>query len=187
MTSLIRYLEQVNHLKLLPRTGWLLNGVRPCESVADHTCAVALLTLALAGEVNLDWVAEGLERPLDMGRMLALALLHDLAEAVLTDLPKRSAELIGRDLKHAAEADAMQFLLQDIAGGADYMALWREYDEASTPEARLVRDADKLELVHQALVYARAGNRNLDEFWAGHRWHYRASGRLYDELVSNRR
>lgn len=187
MASFIGYLEQVNHLKVLPRTGWLLNGVRPCESVADHTCAVALLSLALASEINAGWAGEGLTQPLDQGRLLALALLHDLAEAVLTDLPKRSAALLGRERKHAAEAEAMQAVLQDVAGSADYLALWQEYDSAASPEARLVRDADKLEMVHQALVYARAGHTTLDEFWHGHRWHYAASGRIYAEMLEHRR
>jgi putative hydrolase of HD superfamily len=182
MAPFIRYLEYVNTLKRLPRTGWLLNGVIPCESVADHTASVALLALALAEEVNASWATEGLEKPLDIGRLVTVALVHDLAESVLTDLPKRSAELIGVDAKHAAEDAAIHAVVADLPNGALYAGLWRDYDAGATPEARLVRDADKLEMVHQALVYARAGHRTLEEFWAGHRWHYAASARLFETL-----
>ena len=84
-------------------------------------------------------------------------LVHDLAEGLLTDLPKRSTELLGKEVKHTAEAKAMAIILGAIANGDKYARLWEDYNSAATPEARLVRDADKLEMLHQALVYERAG------------------------------
>lgn len=191
MASLITYVEHVNALKRLPRTGWLLNGVAPCESVADHSLGVALLALALAETINAEWAAEGLQRPLDVGQVVTIAVVHDLAESLLTDLPKRSTQLLGKAAKHAAEAQALAVIWEPVRNGDEYARLWGEYNSAATPEARLVRDADKLEMVHQALVYERAGNRTLQEFWeAGSEaggWHYAASQRLYDELRRERR
>ena len=73
-------------------------------------------------------------------------------------------------------------LCQSLPDGALYFELWREYAAASSPEARLVRDADKLEMVHQALHYARRGHRTLDEFWAGHRWFYGLSATMFETL-----
>ena len=55
-------------LDALPRTGWLLRGVQPAESVAGHLLGVAHMALALAPRVDL---------PLDLGRVLAMAVLHD--------------------------------------------------------------------------------------------------------------
>ena len=182
MTSLFRYVEAVNALKRLPRTGWLLNGVTPCESVADHTAAVGLLALVLAAEVNQDWTSEGLTSPLDIGRVAQVALVHDLAESWLTDLPRRSTQLLGEDVKHAAEAAAVAGICGELPNGEMWIACWEDYNQSSTPEARLVRDADKLEMVHQALVYERAGHRNLAEFWAEPRWHFTASARLFAAL-----
>jgi putative hydrolase of HD superfamily len=164
LSALLTILEHACVLKRLPRAGWLLNGVVPCESIADHTTGVALLTLALADALNTDWQAHGLERPLDTGRALRLAVLHDLAESRVTDLPKRSTLLLGTDTKRRAEEDI---------------------NEAS-PEARVVHDADTLEMVHQALLYERAGHRTLDEFWQGHRWHYRLCEQLFDVLRNAR-
>ena len=186
MLPLIAYVESVNVLKRLPRTGWLLNGIAPCESVADHSLGVALLALALAEAVNSDWPAEKLERPLDVGRVVTIAVVHDLAESLLTDLPKRSTQLLGKAAKHAAEAKAMQAILAPVHNGIVYEQLWQEYNSAATPEARLVRDADKLEMMHQALVYERAGNRTLQEFWEAEEWLYAASQRLYDDLRRER-
>lgn len=186
MAALFEYLEHVNVLKRLPRTGWLLNGVAPCESVADHSLAVALLAIGLAETVNENWAAEGLVRPLDVGQVVTIAVVHDLAEGLLTDLPKRSTELLGKTAKHAAEAKAMATILGAVVNGDKYARLWEDYNSAATPEARLVRDADKLEMVHQALVYERAGQRNLHEFWEAHPWHYAASARLYADLRRQR-
>jgi putative hydrolase of HD superfamily len=186
MPAILEYLEHVNVLKRLPRTGWLLNGVIPCESVADHSCAVALLTLGLAETVNEDWAAEGLVRPLDVGQIVTIAVVHDLAEGLLTDLPKRSTELLGKAAKHAAEAKAMAIILGAVANGDKYARLWEDYNSAATPEARLVRDADKLEMVHQALVYERAGQNTLQEFWEVGEWHYAASAHVYADLRRQR-
>ncbi|MCS6827170.1 MAG: HD domain-containing protein [Caldilinea sp.] len=184
--ALLSILEHACVLKRLPRTGWLLNGVVPCESIADHTTGVALLTLALADALNADWEAQGLERPLEVGRALTLAVLHDLAESRVTDLPKSSATLLGTEVKRRAESEAFSMILGTLPAANDYMTLWREYVEEASPEARLVHDADALEMVHQALLYERAGHRTLDEFWQGHRWHYPLCEQVFDILRNAR-
>ena len=183
--SILRCLDHVNDLKQLPRMGWLLAGVASPESVADHTCAVALLALALAERINADWQAEGLAQPLDVGRVLRVALLHDLAESILTDLPKRSSDLIGKPVKHAAESSAMRLILAGLPQHDEWLALWCEYDAASTPEARLVRDADMLEMIHQATRYMRRGQTNLGEFLRDHAWSYRLCEQLQAVLSEN--
>jgi putative hydrolase of HD superfamily len=186
LSALLTVLEHACVLKRLPRAGWLLNGVVPCESIADHTTGVALLTLALADALNADWQAHGLERPLDTGRALRLAVLHDLAESRVTDLPKRSTLLLGTDTKRRAEEEAFSIILGALPAANDYATLWQEYINEASPEARVVHDADTLEMVHQALLYERAGHRTLDEFWQGHRWHYRLCEQLFDVLRNAR-
>lgn len=184
--GLLTVLDRAGDLKLLPRTGWLLAGIGNPESVAEHSYAVALLALMLAETVNQEPAAEALTTSLDTGKVLRLALLHDLGESLVTDLPKRSTDLLGAAAKHEAEAAALNAIVADLPGRNHDLALWAEYDAASTPEARLVKDADKLEMVHQALRYEATGVRTLDEFWHGHRWHYRVSERLFTALQSRR-
>jgi len=185
-SAILTVLAHAAVLKRLPRTGWLLNGVQPCESVADHTTGVALLTLALAGAINADWQAAGLDRPIDAGRAVTLAVLHDLAESIVTDLPKRSAQLIGAETKRRAEAEALESILNGLPAGNDYAILWAEYAASASPEARLVHDADALEMVHQALQYERAGHRTLDEFWRGHRWNFGLCEHICEVLQKSR-
>jgi putative hydrolase of HD superfamily len=178
-------LEAATTLKLLPRTGWLLAGVQQAESIADHSWSTALLALLLAAEVNRDPAAHGLSAPLDRGRVVEIAIVHDLAESSVTDLPHRATMLLGKANKAQAEAAAITVLAQEVAH-ANLEAIWREYSDRATPEGRLVNDADKLEMVHQALMYERSGNRNLGEFWQQDKWYYRVSEELFAALVSAR-
>jgi putative hydrolase of HD superfamily len=168
-------------LKWMPRTGWAMRGLTPVESVAEHGFGTALVALALAGAL----AAEGLDEPLDLEQVLVMALLHDLAEVRLTDLPATARRLIPPEVKSQAEAAAMADLLAPLPNGGRLAALWQAFEDQSSPEGRLVRDADKLEMMVQCLRYEQAGSRGLDEFWQtmdGHHWHYELSARLYGRL-----
>jgi len=153
--ALLALYSQVATLKLLPRTGWLQRGVAGVESVAEHTYGVAMLAL-LAGDA-----VGGLDR----GKLLAIALLHDLAETLLGDLPASARRIIGAESKHIAERRALEELLAHTPDRERYLQLWAEYADGGSAEARLVKGLDRIEMLVQALAYERAGNRNLAEFW----------------------
>lgn len=170
---LILFLE-ASTLKRLPRAGWLMRGVPHVESVADHSYATTLVALALAEALNLE-------------RVLTIAALHDLAEVRLTDLPASAQRLIPEEVKRQAEATAMGDLLAVLPGAERLVAAWHEFEDASSPEGRLVRDADKIEMMVQCLRYEQTGVRSLAEFWAAmdrHAWHYALSADLYNQLRS---
>jgi putative hydrolase of HD superfamily len=151
--TLVALQGRLQTLKLLPRTGWLQRGLQNVESIAEHSFGVAALAL-IVGDLH-----EGLDR----GRLLSIALVHDLAEALIGDLPASASRLIGKEAKHAAERRAFLELFSGMPQAESYLELWEEYSAGATPEARLVKALDKLEL--QALQYERAGARSLAEFW----------------------
>jgi putative hydrolase of HD superfamily len=142
-------------LKLLPRTGWLQRGIRDPESIAEHSFGVAVLALLVGDTIP----------NIDRGRLLAIALLHDLAEALIGDLPATARRLFGAEAKYAAERGAMEELLADLPQAASYLDLWDEYVQGASAEARLVKALDRLEMLSQALAYEQAGSRALSEFW----------------------
>jgi putative hydrolases of HD superfamily len=170
VAGLARFLHRAGRLKATPRTGWLDRGVPAAEteSVAEHSYRVTLLA----------WLAAPPD--LDRDRVLKLALLHDLAEAVTGDLPPydpaalpdaadgpaRRAFLDGRHVrpaaraaaKRAAEDAAIADLLADLPAplAAELAALWRELTADATPEARFVKQADKLETYLQSREYLAA-------------------------------
>lgn len=180
--ALLPLLDRINDLKRLPRTGWLLAGIAPVESVADHALATALLALILAEAVNADLPTAQLETPLNIAEVLSIALLHDLAECVLTDLPHRATDLLTPAVKHDAERAGLLGITRSLANGSAWVDKWEAYAAGSSPEARLVRDADKLELAHQALRYALSGRRGLDDFLAPRAYHYAQSDALAAEI-----
>ena len=153
--NLMALYTQIATLKLLPRIGWLQRGVHNAESVAEHTFGVAALALLVG-----DGVAG-----LDRGRLLAIALLHDMAEALLSDLPASAKRFIGAERKHDAERSALEEMLARLPNRAEYLVLWDEYARCCSREARLVKGIDRIEMLAQALAYERAGSRALGEFW----------------------
>jgi 5'-deoxynucleotidase YfbR-like HD superfamily hydrolase len=62
-------------------------------------------------------------------------------------------------------------MVRDLGAGrgADYGALHADYEARESLEARLVKAADIVDLLAQALVFERAGARDLGEFWEGAR------------------
>jgi len=123
-------------LKHLDRAGWSRVGVQHPESVAAHAWGMSWLVLRLC------------PAELDRGRCLALATLHDLPEVQVGDLTPYDG--ISKTEKHAREDRAAAELLADRP---DLLALVREYTNQASPEARFVRDLDKLDMALQALVY----------------------------------
>ena len=123
------------------------------ESIADHSFGTAFVVLALADVLNASGT---LPAPLDTGQALAIAVLHDLPEARLTDLPGPTKHLIPREVKAEAEVKALEALTAALPSAGRFQALWREFEDASTPEGKLVRDADKVEMMIQCLRYQSA-------------------------------
>ncbi len=158
--QIIEFLTELIRLKALPRTGWLLRGVRDVESIADHLFGVAWIAMLLADCA----IAHGKE--INVEKVLRMALLHDLSEARTGDLPSTIKPYFpGNTLKQADE-QATRDILQPLgAAGANYLALWHEYEERTSLEARLVKAADKLDLLFQAREYEKGGANNLGEFW----------------------
>jgi len=125
-------------LKDVARTGWVRRGVPHPESVAAHSWGVAWLVTVLC--------PEGLDR----AKALTYAVLHDLAEVRVGDLTP--ADGVSREDKAAMEAralDAMAAPLPDHVRQA-----WHAYEAQSDPEARFVRQLDRLDMALQAAAYA---------------------------------
>ncbi len=185
MEELASLFLEMATLKRMPRTGWGMRGVPQVESVAEHSFGVAFVSLVLVEALQ----EEGRYAPLDREKVLIMALLHDLAEVRLTDLPATAVSLIPERVKSEAEAQALAELLAPLPAAGHLGDLWQEFEEHLSLEGRLVRDADKLEMMVQCLRYEQAGSRGLDEFWQAmdqRTWHYPLCARLYEDLRSRR-
>jgi putative hydrolase of HD superfamily len=108
----------------------------------------------------------------DSQRALSIALVHDLAEALVGDIAPGQG--IDRATKQRLEAEAMTtiagyLMAQQPAMGNHVLGLWQEYEGAATAEAIFVKDIDKLEMILQARQYERAKKVDLQDFFDGTR------------------
>ncbi len=159
---MLSVLIELQRLKRLDRTGWVLRGLAPgAESVGAHTYGVAVAAMLIADEVRGRGVA------VDMERVLRLALVHDWAESRMGDLPRTAAEYFGADARRRAERAAFDDMIAELDEPLrrDYSAWHEEYETRATLEARLVKAADIVDLLAQAYAFERAGARELGEFW----------------------
>jgi putative hydrolase of HD superfamily len=152
---IVAYYE-INQLKQLYRQGWLQRGIPKslCESVAEHSFSMALLALLL-----MDQVSPGLDRQ----QVLLMALIHDLGEIYAGDFTPQDG-MPGNE-KHALEAMAFQQVFGRLPGGHRYIEVWRAYERGESPEARFVKQVDRLEMALQASVYARRGFPEMGDFF----------------------
>lgn len=100
---------------------------------------------------------------LDLGRILAMALVHDAPEAASGDLPRPAARHLPPGAKRAMEAGlAAEFVAPLSQPARDAYA---EYEAMETREARFVKACDDLQLGIRLLGYELHGAQGLGEFW----------------------
>lgn len=151
--TLLALLLELETLDRIPRSGYALRGIADPESVAEH---VGHLT-------TLVWLLSFEEPDLDGARAVEIALVHDLAELRVGDLPRTASDYFPPDVKHEAERRAAADLLAPAHSRA--LERYREYDRKETREARFVGACDKLQLMLKATVYESWGHGGLAEFW----------------------
>jgi putative hydrolase of HD superfamily len=159
---MIDTLIEVQRLKSLERTGWMLRGLPPgSESVAAHSFGVAAAAMLLADEAR----SRGAQ--IDCELVLRFALLHDWPEVRVGDLPRTASLYFGAEARRKAEGAAFADIMAGVSETvfAKYHGLHEAYERRDCLESRLVKAADIIDLLVQTLAFERAGARGLDEFW----------------------
>jgi len=154
-------LIELQRLKRLDRTGWILRGLpNGTESVASHSFGVSVTAMLLADKLMAQGIVVNVEK------VLRMSLLHDWAEVRVGDMPRTATFYFGSEARKKAETAAFA----DVVGEVDeadglYASLYQDYELRNSLEARLVKAADVIDLLVQVLALERAGARGLDEFW----------------------
>ncbi|WP_439384058.1 HD domain-containing protein [Amycolatopsis lexingtonensis] len=143
-------------LKRIRRSGWWHAGVRDPESVGEHSLRAAQLAALIAAE-------EGASPE----RAAFLALWHDTQETRTGDLPLTAVEYLRKPEPREITADQTAALPKRsrelVREAVD------EYETRASAEALCAKDADKLEMLLQALEYRDIGVRPVDEWIASAR------------------
>ena len=130
-SNIINFFFEMGMLKKTPRSGFQFLGSGR-ESVADHSFRVAMIGFALAR----------MDGNVDPFKVVCMCLVHDLPEARTGDQNYVNKRYVAVD-----ETGAMADLAESLPFGDELKELLKEYRDAETAEARLVHDADQLDLI----------------------------------------
>ena len=149
-------LDRLYHLKSVKRSGWLQVGIPSdrVESVADHSLFVTLLALLLS---------DNEDHRMNKFKVIRMALIHDLAESVVGDITPEDG--VTPDEKFRRESEALKSLLNPLPMAEELLALWHEFENGDSVEAKFVRRLDKLEMVFQAARYEASTGMDLSGFF----------------------
>ncbi|SLM27375.1 HD domain protein, metal dependent phosphohydrolase [Desulfamplus magnetovallimortis] len=128
MKRVVDFLFETNILKELPRSGYTFLGTGR-ESVAEHIFMTTMIC----------FVISRMEPEVDREKLITMALVHDLPEARTGDLNYVQKQYV-RPLEDKAMAD----MSKGLDFGDELKSLLDEFNESSSKEARLARDADQL-------------------------------------------
>lgn len=110
---------------------------------------------------------KAIQDKLDMLRCCRMALVHDMAEALVGDITP--VDNVSKADKSRRETDTMDYICERLLGkfngglnGKDIRELWQEYEDSVTPESLFVHDIDKVELISQMVEYERAQKCAID-------------------------
>ena len=132
----IRFLLEADKLKTVLRQSLITDGSRR-ENTAEHSWHLALMAVVLA---------EHAPPGTDLGRVGTMLLLHDLVEIDAGDLFLYSdAAAQARQEEAERAAAARIFALLPPAQAAGLRALWEEFEERRTADARFARALDRLQ------------------------------------------
>lgn len=157
-TSPIPFFHLVERLKTEKREGWRRFGISQGESIADHMYRMSILTMlappSLSAKINIPHCTK-------------MALIHDMAEALVGDLTP--VDGVPKVEKSRREAETMDYICQNLLGkvhggvsGKDIRLIWQEYEDSETMESQFVHDVDKVELILQMVEYERVHQCSLD-------------------------
>ena len=133
----LQFLREAERLKSVLRSAHTSTG-RP-ESTAEHSWRLCLMAMTFEQELG----------PLDMYKLLKMCIIHDLGEAIHGDIP--AIDKGAHPDKSAQEKNDLLQLSQTLEPAQQdaLLALWQEYEDAASPEARAVKALDKLETILQ--------------------------------------
>lgn len=137
--KIIEFLHFARKLKHELRHSWGADGRR--ESVAEHSWRIALMAMMLAPHLN---------KKIDLEKTLKMLIIHDIIEAESGDVPAQDYQYSktatkDKETKEKAAIEHIRKQLNSKTGDKIY-ALWNEFEERKTDEAKFAVAMDKMEI-----------------------------------------
>ncbi len=143
---ILDFFKTAANLKKISRQGWIDKlDIKNPESVADHSYSMAVMSMMISDLENYN-----------SEKIMKMALLHDLAESKIGD---HTPEQLDKKEKMELENNAFHKIIENLPDliKSQYLQIWQEYQENSSPESKMVHQIDRLEMALQAKVYEKEG------------------------------
>ena len=135
----IEFIAEVDKLKEVFRQT-ILTQSRRAENDAEHSWHLCLCVIVLAEHASRE-----AGRDLDILRVLKMVIIHDLVEIDAGDtFAYDTARMADQHEREAKAADRI-FGLLPADQAAEFRALWDEFEEKTTPEAKFATAVDRFQ------------------------------------------
>jgi putative hydrolase of HD superfamily len=169
----VNFLFEMGNIRLIDRM-WRRFQSPHFANLAEHHFRVFWIAMMIAAN----------EKGADTGKIAKMAILHDITESRTGDV-----DLISRQYVDRHEEMAIRDILEGTMLEEEFYSLWDEYEKRESLEAKIVKDADNLdvdfELAEQKLQgNASVGDRKQEtrDFVAKEKLFTQTAKRLYDQL-----
>lgn len=135
------FLKEMEQLKLVERCFDLSNSSRK-ENCAEHSWHMCLMLMALEKDIP----------GVDFLKVYKMIILHDLVEIHEGDVYFTDDETRKGKSEREKEAASKIFNALPDDLNQEFLALWNEFEERKTKEAKLAQALDKIQAVLQGLV-----------------------------------
>lgn len=135
----VAFIVELDRLKNVYRKSFLLDGSRH-ENDAEHSWHIAMMALVLS---------EYAGGSVDLPRVIGMLLVHDIVEIDAGDVfvyDEKASR--GKEAREKTAADRL-FNILPPGQARELRALWDEFEERKTPEARFAMALDRLQPILQ--------------------------------------
>lgn len=126
----IAFLYEIGCLRHIQRT-WKQFLNPDFQNLSEHIIRVIWIALTIAKYEGVD----------NTEKIMKMALVHDLSESRSVD-----SHYISRQYVERHEEEALSDTLGGTAVADEFLAIWREYEERDCIEAKIVKDADTIDV-----------------------------------------
>ena len=142
------FLYEIGALRLIPRQ-WQRFHLPFVQNLTEHHYRVIWLVLIISAR----------EKKGDTEKIMKMALVHDIGESRTGDADYLARQYVIRD-----EDRAIGDILEGTPLKDEFLALWREYEAKKSIEAKIVKDADILDVDLDLREHGSMGH-SLEKQW----------------------
>lgn len=172
LTNDVDFLFEMGSIRFIERT-WRRFLHEDFANLAEHHFRVFWIAMVIAAH----------EKNVDTGKMAKMVLVHDIAESRTGDVDYLSRQYVVRN-----EELGIQDMLEGTAVQKEFRALWDEYHERTSIEAKIIKDADNLDVDFELAEQAARGStifelkQSMRDTVANTKLYTKTAKRIYDQI-----